>query len=142
MICERCGFEYKSAKCPVCEAEVQPAHIEKKKSKLGLIGMILAICSFAIQFVVAGVPDFPFAIAGLVCSVTAKKKNKEDGYATAGLIVSIAKICLTVLTIISGIFGAVLSLIYIGYNMIVTFSTILQYFSNILEIFQSLMGSL
>lgn len=89
MTCEKCGFEYTGATCPVCAAEeankAAAAATENKKSPLGLIGMIMAIASF---FYVGT----PLTIAGLILSVIGKKKNKKDGFATAGLITSI--ICL------------------------------------------------
>ena len=87
MTCEKCGFEYTGDTCPVCAAEEANKAVaaENKRSRLGPIGMIMAIASF---FYVGT----PLTIAGLILSVIGKKKNKKDGFATAGLITSI--ICL------------------------------------------------
>jgi len=47
MICEKCGFEYTSEKCPVCAANEANAQVEQKneKSPCGLIGMIMGMYS-------------------------------------------------------------------------------------------------
>jgi len=107
MICEKCGFEYTSERCPVCamvaqeKAEIQQAQTTtevKKKSNLGLIGMLVAIASFVLKFIIPfPIPDMFIAIAGLVLSIMGKKKNKQDGYATAGLVISIIKLVLEII---------------------------------------------
>ena len=107
MICEKCGFEYTSERCPVCamdaqeKAKIQQAQTTtevKKKSNLGLIGMLVAIASFVLKFIIPlPIPDMFIAIAGLVLSIMGKKKNKQDGYATAGLVISIIKLVLEII---------------------------------------------
>ena len=107
MICEKCGFEYTSERCPVCamvaqeKAKIQQAQTTtevKKKSNLGLIGMLVSIASFVLKFIIPfPIPDMFIAIAGLVLSIMGKKKNKQDGYATAGLVISIIKLVLEII---------------------------------------------
>ena len=123
MICGKCGFEYTSEKCPVCEADIQPAHIEKKKSKLGLIGLIVSIASFVINFFVpVGIPELYIAIAGLICSIVGKKKNSDDACATWGIVISIIKIVLEIIMKIVGtIVGILVSILYIIFYYVVYF---------------------
>ena len=133
MICEKCGFEYTSERCPVCAVNAQGAEkAAEKKSKIGLIGMILAIASFALKFFVVGVPELPLAIAGLICSVIGKQKNAQDGYATAGLAVSIIKIALEIMATITGLIVSaliiVLYIVFIGGGFAIAFSDMATYF--------------
>ena len=147
MICEKCGFEYKSAKCPVCaEEEItepkSPAVTAgEKKSSLGLVGMILAIASFTLNFVAPGVPEFPCAIAGLIVSLIAIKKHGADGYSKTGLIMSIVKIALTIITtvcaLVTGILGLIMSILTLGFNLVSAFSSLAECMAYILEFFQS-----
>ena len=111
MICEKCGFEYAGENCPACAVrearEAQEAL--PKRSKLGVVGMILSLCSFAgtvlaIFRALFGIPvgifDFPLAFAGLILSIIGKVKCKYDGFATAGIIVSIIRIVMKIATAI------------------------------------------
>ena len=142
MICEKCGFEYTSDRCPVCamdaqeKAEIQQAQTTtevKKKSNLGLIGMLVAIASFVLKFIIPfPIPDMFIAIAGLVLSIMGKKKNKQDGYATAGLAVSIIKISLEIIATITGLIVSaliiVLYIVSIGGGFAIAFSDMATYF--------------
>ena len=115
MVCEKCGFEYEGASCPACSYKQQTvAHKHEEKSKLGLIGMILAVASFVLKFFGIPAPELPLAITGLILSIIGKKKNRSDGCATAGIIVSVVKIGLEIMSTITGlIMGALLVVFYI-----------------------------
>ena len=108
MICEKCGFEYTSERCPVCAANEANAQVEKRneKSPCGLIGMIMGIASFFIM-------GTPLAIAGLILSIIGKNKCKSDGYATAGLISSILSLVYNVVGTIASI--VIIIIIYAAY---------------------------
>ena len=119
MICERCGFEYAGENCPACAVrearEAQEAL--PKRSTLGVVGMILSLCSFAgtvlaIFRALFGIPvgifDFPLAFAGLILSIIGKAKCKYDGFATAGIIISIIRIVMKIATAILAVLLLVL----------------------------------
>ena len=108
MICEKCGFEYTSERCPVCAANEANAQVEQKneKSPCGLIGMIMGIASFFIM-------GTPLAIAGLILSIIGKNKCKSDGYATAGLISSILSLVYNVVGTIASI--VIIIIVYAAY---------------------------
>ena len=98
MICKKCGYDFEGEICPMCHNKVSA----NKNSPYGLIGMILSICSWTMKIInyvislfipfVPNIPDFPFAVAGLVLSVVGRDKNKSDGMATTGIILSSIKI--------------------------------------------------
>ena len=130
MFCEKCGFEYSVATCPVCEIEEreraeriiaqrsaqseQATQPSKKKSSLGLYGMLTAIASFVLNFIIPiGVPDLLIAIAGLIMSIIGKKKNGKDGCATAGILISVARIVIDVIsTVFVTVCGILLTVFY------------------------------
>ena len=127
MICERCGFEYAGEVCPACAVKEARASIDElpPRSPLGLVGMILSLCSYAgtvlaIFRALFGIPvgifDFPLAIAGLVLSIIGKVKCKYDGFATAGIIISIIRIVMKIATAILTVLFLVIvfSLVFIA----------------------------
>ena len=100
MICKKCGCDYEGEICPLCHNK----RSTEKKSYYGLIGMILSILGWTMKIVnyiigfflpiVPNIPEFPFAIAGLIVSIVGKDKNKSDKMATAGIILSSIKIAI------------------------------------------------
>ena len=63
-----------------------------------------------------GIFDFPLAIAGLVLSIIGKAKCKYDGFATAGIIISIIRIVMkiAVAILIALLLVLVFSLVFIA----------------------------
>lgn len=104
MYCRNCGREISDIAyvCPNCGVLVNGSPtVGKKTNTLSIVGFILA---------------FFVPIAGLVCSIIARKQihaNNEGGagLALAGLIISIVEIALTV---ISTMIGIIVSINYIN----------------------------
>ena len=95
MFCKNCGREVNdnAVVCPNCG--VQLAHFNNLPVKgtctLAIVGFILS---------------FFFAIAGLICSIIARKKCNEEGlegggFALAGIIISAIEIAIAVIVIIA-----------------------------------------
>ena len=108
MICEKCGFDYESEKCPVCNAEATTVITPKneEKSHHGLIGMIFGIVSFFFGGLFLSIP-------GLILSGIGLKKNKNDGFSVAGLVTSIlSTVSHTVALVIGVIISVILPLAY------------------------------
>lgn len=93
MYCKYCGSEIDDRavicpKCGVATSEVQIQNsVEQKTNTLAIVGFVLS---------------FVVAIAGLICSVIARKQIKQSGeggmgLATAGMIISIVELSLSVL---------------------------------------------
>ncbi len=108
MYCKYCGSEIDDRavicpKCGVATSEVQIQNsVEQKTNTLAIVGFVLS---------------FVVAIAGLICSVIARKQIKQSGeggmgLATAGMIISIVELSLSVLLsiIYMGIFFAALGI--------------------------------
>ncbi len=99
MFCKNCGKEINdnAVICPNCG--VQIAAFEKKESKETCT---LAIVGFVLSFLIP--------IAGLICSIIARKKCNEEnleggGLAFAGIIISAVVMAITVLYVILMIIG-------------------------------------
>ena len=158
MFCEKCGFEYSGARCPVCEIEEreraerivaariareeQAQQVPQKKSSLGLVSLILAIASFVIGYIIPGFPEMPLAIAALIISISAAKKQQADKCSKAGLFISIAKIALTVFLFISAIVttvvGFIAMFISVGFSLVNTFAALVDYIGYFAELIQSI----
>lgn len=93
MYCKYCGSEIDDRavicpKCGVATSEVQIQNsVEQKTNTLAIVGFVLS---------------FVVVIAGLICSVIARKQIKQSGeggmgLATAGMIISIVELSLSVL---------------------------------------------
>ncbi len=76
--------------------------------------MLTAIASFVLNLIIPiGVPDLLIAIAGLIMSIMGKKKNGKDGCATAGILISVARIVIDVIsTAFVTICGILLTVLY------------------------------
>ncbi len=93
MYCKNCGKEISDNAyvCPHCGVKINgPQADEKKTNTLSIVGFILA---------------FLVPIAGLICSIIARKQIRERseggaGLALAGLIISIVEICIVVIAYI------------------------------------------
>ena len=155
MFCEKCGFEYSGARCPVCEAEEreraerivaaklqQEQQIANKKSSLGIFSLILAIGSFVIGYIIPGFPEMPLAIVSIILSIIAAKKNKADKCSKAGLFISIAKIVLTVVLFISAIVttvvGFVITCLTLGISFVTAINKLIDYIGYFVELIQSI----
>ncbi len=90
MFCKNCGQEIddKAVVCPHCGVSTQPeAPAAVKTNTLAIVGFVLS---------------FFVAIAGLVCSILARKQCRERGeggagLALAGIIISIAEMAIALL---------------------------------------------
>lgn len=109
MYCNNCGSQIddKAAVCPKCGVPVQGSGLTKleqtgKTNTLAIVGFILS---------------FLISVAGLICSIIARKQIRETGeqgmgLATAGMIISIAEIAISFIVLlvyviaIAGIAGA------------------------------------
>ena len=90
MTCEKCGFEYTGATCPVCaaeEANKAAVAAEQKSNPFALISMILGIVGLA-----SG--NIAFAIASLILASLSNKRCPGDTKAKVGKILSIITIIL------------------------------------------------
>lgn len=93
MYCKNCGKEISDDAyvCPNCGVKVSGATTgERKMNVLAIVGFVLA---------------FLVPIAGLICSIIARRQIRETeeggaGLALAGLIISIVEMCIVVLYII------------------------------------------
>lgn len=106
MFCKNCGKEIddKAAICPYCGVPTHPeAPVATKTNTLAIVGFVLS---------------FFVAIAGLVCSILARKQCRErgeggEGLAIAGIIISIAEMSIVrlyVLIIVIAAIGAAAAL--------------------------------
>lgn len=113
MFCKNCGSQIddNAVVCPHCG--VQVANIKDKKTNtMSIVGFVLS---------------FLIPIAGLICSIIARKKCREeglggDGLALAGIIISAVSMALSLLAIIIYIsmIGSYYSMIDSLYNSIST----------------------
>lgn len=103
MFCKNCGREVddNAIICPACGVLV--GEIKKEKNVLALIGFILS---------------FFVPLAGLICSIIARKKCREEhmdgeSLALAGIIISAIELAISVIAIVFCIiyFTVILSLI-------------------------------
>lgn len=92
MYCRNCGQEIndEAYACPYCGVKAAKEPEKKSTNVLAIVGLILA---------------FLFPIAGLICSIIARRQCAErhedgSGLALAGLIISIAEIVLSVLSVV------------------------------------------
>ena len=92
MYCRNCGSEIddRAAVCPKCGV---PTGVKAE----GQSTNVLAIVGFVLSFFMS--------IAGLVCSIIARKQIRESGekgmsFATAGMIISIVSMVLSVVAVI------------------------------------------
>ena len=92
MFCKNCGKEINENTyvCPNCGVKVSTQAEEKKTNTLAIVGFILA---------------FLVPIAGLICSIIARKQVQERneggaGLALAGLIISIVELVILVIYVI------------------------------------------
>lgn len=95
MFCKNCGKEISdnAVVCPYCG--VQIADLKKDEPKQTCT---MAIVGFVLSFIVS--------IAGLICSIIARKKCKEEnlagsGLALAGIIISAVSLAFTVIYVIA-----------------------------------------
>lgn len=105
MYCKNCGstIDDRAVVCPNCGVAT-----DNKIARAEPSTNVLAIVGFVLSFLVT--------IAGLICCVIARKQIRESdekgmGFATAGMIISIVGIALSVLLVIIyiGIIGAAVS---------------------------------
>lgn len=94
MFCKNCGREIdnNAAVCPYCGVVASKEQLTPKSET-----NVLAIVGFVLSFFIA--------IAGLICSILGKKKADElsgsgKGLATAGIVISIASMAISVIYII------------------------------------------
>ena len=90
MFCKNCGKEIddQAVVCPYCGVAVKTA--PAKTNALAIVGFVLS---------------FFVAIAGLICSIIARKQCRESGeggagFALAGIIISIASMAIVLLYVI------------------------------------------
>ncbi len=95
MYCKNCGKEVNdnAVVCPNCGAQIAPFKNteEKRTCTIAIVGFVLS---------------FFFAIAGLICSIIARKKCNEEGlegggFALAGIIISAIELAVSVIAIIA-----------------------------------------
>lgn len=93
MFCKNCGREVgdNAVICPYCGVQIKEIEKKKQTCSLAVVGFILS---------------FFFSIAGLICSIIARKKcHKEnldgEGFALAGIIISWLAIILDIVLIIA-----------------------------------------
>ena len=94
MYCKNCGSEIddQAVVCPKCGVLTsgKSQGLEPKTNTMAIVGLVM---------------PFIFAIAGLICSIIARKQIRESGekgmgLATAGLIISIVEIVLYFIVIL------------------------------------------
>ena len=95
MFCKFCGKEIddRAVVCPHCGLQIAP--VQKKETKETCT---LAIVGFVLSFFVS--------IAGLICSIIARKKCREEnleggGLALAGIIISAVSMAIVVIYLIA-----------------------------------------
>ena len=136
-ICPKCGYEYEEDDCPVCVAVAKRRlNAAKKKSPLGLIGMIMAISGIVLDFTMSlSLATLPIGIASLIFSIIGKKKNKKDGFATAGIWVSVFKILLNVAVTVIRIITVVLVILFYAFVIILAINAGHYPFSDVDSVF-------
>ncbi len=102
MYCKKCGKEIDETAtfCPACGAPVSDRSVEPVKETAPAAPVRtnqLAIVGFVLSFFVA--------LAGLICSIIARKQCRENGeggagFALAGIIISIAEIVLVLFYVV------------------------------------------
>lgn len=112
MICEKCGFKYEGEKCPVCYSQKYYTAKQRLATKdneaktyHGLVGMILGIVSFFAFGLYISIP-------GLILSIIGLKKNKNDGFAVAGLVTSIISTVMGLIALAIALIPLVLVIAY------------------------------
>lgn len=92
MYCRNCGNEIdnRAAVCPKCGVSTGIVTAVQNTNVLAIVGFVLS---------------FFMSIAGLVCSIIARKQIRESGekgmsFATAGMIISIVSMVLSVVAVI------------------------------------------
>lgn len=102
--CSNCGRELEegSNTCKYCTQVENEVKVETKEDKHALTGFILGLISILAWFI--PLIGYPVTICGIVFSVKGLKSNKK-GLATAGLILSILFL---VVTIINSFLGAMI----------------------------------
>lgn len=96
MFCKNCGKEIddNAYVCPHCGVKVEKSELQsQEKNTLAIVGFVLS---------------FFIAIAGLICSILAYRKCKNEnapqkGFAVAGIVISAISMALTVLIYIIAI---------------------------------------
>ena len=123
--CTVCGYEYDGDNCPACVFVAKRRLSEKKKrSKLGLAGMIVALAGIAADLLLPiGMATLPIGIASFILSVIGKAKCKKDGFATAGILLSILKILLNVFMFIGAVISVALYFFFIIFLIIIGIAT-------------------
>ncbi len=157
--CNICGARLVNGECPSCarvkelEQLVQKsssAKLKPEKNIVSVLGFVLSLLAIAPNIPILSRFLWPFAgiatiamVAGFIFSIIGKKQSKKTGkgniFATVGLVVSIASMCIyavdriisTVLSVISIIFGVlsfavVRIIISLGYGAIAELVPLLE----------------
>ena len=124
MICEKCGFEYESDTCPICDLDLHDAEPKSKKNPLGTTGLVFGIVGLSL-FVI-GVPfylvtflllsfwnsillcpiyvtNLATSVAGMIFCNIAKKKGFSDSKTITGSVLSLSGVISNGLSIIGAI---------------------------------------